>query len=59
MIGPVTVPDWPPGTVAILTTVAADGAPHAIPVSTALRIGPRTVMLALAPEPRLARAHEG
>jgi Pyridoxamine 5'-phosphate oxidase len=49
MIGPVTVPDWPPGTVAILTTVAADGAPHAIPVSTALRTGRRTVMLALAP----------
>jgi hypothetical protein len=45
----VTVPDWPPGTVAILATVAADGAPHAIPVSTAVRTGPRTVMLALGP----------
>ena len=49
MIGPVTVPDWPPGTVAILATVGRDGAPHAIPVSTAVRTGPTTVMLALAP----------
>jgi Pyridoxamine 5'-phosphate oxidase len=40
------LPDWPPGTVAILAT--AGGAPHAIPVSTALRAGPRTVLLALA-----------
>lgn len=31
---------------AILTTVA-DGAPHAIPVSTAVRAGPRRVLLAL------------
>jgi pyridoxamine 5'-phosphate oxidase-like protein len=49
MIGGVTVPDWPPGTVAILATAGADGAPHAIPVSTAVRTGPATVMLALAP----------
>jgi hypothetical protein len=42
------VPDWPPGTVAILATAGA-GAPHAIPVSTAVKTGPRTVMLALAP----------
>lgn len=41
------IPDWPEGTVAVLATAGADG-PHAIPVSTAVRIGPRTVMLALA-----------
>ena len=40
------LPDWPPGTVAILST--AGGAPHAIPVSTAVRAGPRRVLLALA-----------
>jgi hypothetical protein len=40
------LPDWPAGTVAILSTGA--GAPHGIPVSTALRAGPRTVFLALA-----------
>jgi hypothetical protein len=41
------IPDWPPGTVAVLATAGAGG-PHAIPVSTALRAGPRTVLLALA-----------
>jgi hypothetical protein len=40
------LPDWPPGTVAVLTTVGA--APHAIPVSTAVRAGPRRALLALA-----------
>ena len=40
------LPDWPDGTVAVLCT--GGGAPHAIPVSTALREGPRTVVLALA-----------
>jgi len=40
------LPEWPEGTVAILSTGA--GAPHGIPVSTALRAGPRTVYLALA-----------
>jgi len=40
------LPEWPAGTVAILVT--AGPAPHAIPVSTALRAGPRTVLLALA-----------
>jgi hypothetical protein len=40
------LPAWPPGAVAILSTGA--GAPHAIPVSTALNAGPRTVVLALA-----------
>ena len=40
------LPEWPPGTVAILSVGA--GAPHAIPVSTAVRSGPRTVLFALA-----------
>ena len=40
------LPDWPAGTVAILAT--AGPAPHAIPISTALRAGPRTILLALA-----------
>jgi hypothetical protein len=39
------LPDWPVGTVALLAT--AGPAPHAIPVSTALRAGPRTILLAL------------
>ena len=39
------LPEWPPGTVAILATRG----PHAIPVSTALRAGPNCVLLALAP----------
>lgn len=40
------LPHWPPGTVAVLATGA--GTPHAIPVSTAVRSGPRTIALALA-----------
>ena len=40
------LPEWPAGTVAVLATGA--GAPHAIPVSTAVRKGPRTIALALA-----------
>ena len=40
------LPEWPPGTVAVLST--AGRAPHAIPVSTAVRAGPRRVLLALA-----------
>ena len=40
------LPDWPAGTVAILAT--AGSAPHAIPVSTAVRAGPRTILFALA-----------
>src|SRR6185437_9032638 len=40
------LPDWPPGTVCVLST--GGGPPHAIPVSTALRAGPRRVLLALA-----------
>ena len=49
------LPDWPPGTVAVLATGA--GAPHAIPVSTAVRSGPRTIALALRRE-SLARLRE-
>jgi hypothetical protein len=49
------IPDWPPGTVAILCTAG----PHAIPVSTALRAGPDTVLLALGPgRGSLARLRE-
>jgi hypothetical protein len=40
------LPDWPPGTVAVLSTGA--GAPHAIPLSTAVRAGDRGVLFALA-----------
>jgi hypothetical protein len=40
------LPEWPDGTAAVLSTGA--GAPHAIPVSTAVRLGPRTIALALA-----------
>lgn len=40
------LPDWPPGTVVVLSTGA--GAPHAIPVSTAQRAGDRTILFALA-----------
>lgn len=43
---PPELPTWAPGTVAILST--GGGAPHAIPVSTGVRRGPRTVLLALA-----------
>jgi flavin reductase (DIM6/NTAB) family NADH-FMN oxidoreductase RutF len=39
------LPAWSQGTVAILST--GGGPPHGIPVSTALRAGPRTVLLAL------------
>ena len=40
------LPAWPPGTTAILAT--GGGAAHAIPISTARRAGPRTILLALA-----------
>jgi hypothetical protein len=40
------LPEWEPGTVAVLST--GGGAPHAIPVSTAVRAGPRAMVLALA-----------
>ena len=51
------LPHWPDGTVAILATGA--GAPHAIPVSTIVRAGPRAILLALAPgRESLARLRE-
>ncbi len=40
------LPDWPAGAVAILAT--GGESPHAIPLSTALRAGPRRVLIALA-----------
>lgn len=40
------LPEWGDGTVAILST--GGGAPHAIPVSTGVRAGDRTILLALA-----------
>jgi hypothetical protein len=40
-----TLPEWPPGTVAILAT-AGEGA-HAIPVSTIVRDGPGALLFAL------------
>jgi hypothetical protein len=40
------LPEWPPGTVTILVT--AGEAPHAIPVSAAVRAGPRRAFVALA-----------
>jgi hypothetical protein len=40
------LPQWTPGTVAVLAT--AGDPPHAIPVSTAMRAGPRRVLMALA-----------
>jgi hypothetical protein len=39
------LPEWEHGSVAILSTTGE--APHAIPVSTAVRAGPRRVLLAL------------
>jgi hypothetical protein len=41
------IPVWPEGTAAVLSTTTVDGAPHAIPVSTAVRTGDRTVHFAL------------
>jgi Pyridoxamine 5'-phosphate oxidase len=43
---PAALPDWVPGTVAILST--GGGEPHAIPVSTGVKAGPRAILLALA-----------
>jgi Pyridoxamine 5'-phosphate oxidase len=40
------LPDWPPGTVTILAT--AGERPHAIPVSAAIRAGPRHALIGLA-----------
>ena len=41
------LPAWPERTPAVLGTVADDGTPHAIPVSTALRAGPAAIVLGL------------
>jgi hypothetical protein len=40
------LPEWEEGTVAVLST--GGGAPHAIPVSAAVRAGPRRALIALA-----------
>ena len=40
------LPEWPAQTAAVLSTAA--GPPHAIPVSTAVRRGERTIVFALA-----------
>jgi hypothetical protein len=40
------LPHWPPGTVTILAT--AGETPHAIPVSAAIRGGPRHILIGLA-----------
>ncbi len=40
-----SLPDWPAGTVAVLSTGGDE--PHAIPVSTAVRRGPRSLAFAL------------
>jgi hypothetical protein len=40
------LPEWKEGTVAVLST--GGGAPHAIPVSAAVRAGPRRALIALA-----------
>jgi Pyridoxamine 5'-phosphate oxidase len=44
---PDPLPDWPAGTVCVLATTGDDG-PHAIPVSTALRVADDRIVLALA-----------
>ncbi|MEU5882805.1 pyridoxamine 5'-phosphate oxidase family protein [Spirillospora sp. NPDC047279] len=41
-----TLPLWPPKTVAVLTTVGPDG-PHAIPVSSPVRAGDRSILISL------------
>jgi hypothetical protein len=41
------LPEWEDGVAAVLCTTDAQGAPHAIPVSTALRAGPRAAVLGL------------
>ena len=40
------LPEWPDGTVAVLSTGAGD--PHAIPVSTIVRAGDETILFVLA-----------
>jgi hypothetical protein len=41
-----SLPDWPPGTVVLLSTVGEG--PHTIPVSAALAAGPRVILLGIA-----------
>jgi flavin reductase (DIM6/NTAB) family NADH-FMN oxidoreductase RutF len=43
----IVIPRWPAGTVALLATTGADGAPGSIPISTALRASDTRVLLAL------------
>jgi hypothetical protein len=43
---PLVLPNWPAGTVTILSTSGAE--PHAIPVSAAVRAAPDRVLIALA-----------
>lgn len=43
---PLVLPDWPAGTVTILSTSGPE--PHAIPISSAVRAGPDRVLIALA-----------
>jgi hypothetical protein len=45
---PDKLPEWSDATVAVLSTLSADGSPHAIPVSTGLRISDRMALIALA-----------
>jgi hypothetical protein len=52
----IDLPAWSAGSAAVLTTTDDAGAPHAIPVSTALRAGPRAVLLGLAAR-RASLAH--
>ena len=42
-----SLPEWPAGTVAVLSTGAGEGEPHAIPVSTAVRRSARVLVFAL------------
>jgi hypothetical protein len=52
----IDLPEWPAGTVALLATQGER--PYAVPVSTALRAGPRQIVLALAhTRGSLARLH--
>jgi hypothetical protein len=41
------LPQWPLETIAVLVTIGASGAPHAIPVSWPVRAGDRRILLSL------------
>ena len=45
---PDKLPEWTDATVAVLSTLSADDSPHAIPVSTGLRVSDRLALIALA-----------